>query len=254
MSTSSTIKINRERSEIIQVSDNSCRTFVSHIYCWLVKSSTMELRRKITLRILPLFLAIFLFTMGEAYLKSVRVDEIPFAGKKVLANRRSSGIHLISSLEHQRTFLHLFHVPYIICFYAAKGKWPYVPGFMKYRVDNAARSFFNQNDSFIKQFCTKWIQVKECFRPLFDKSNNTDVEVETLDAKIQGQRCNCDKLLLSTEPPVPVVYFDKNYIGNVSSETIMNTIEFLESFLPPPTKKHKRKNRVRGRLDDMDIE
>jgi len=111
MSTSSTIKINRERSEIIQVSDNSCRTFVSHIYCWLVESSTMELRRKIALHILPLFLAIFLFTMGEAYLKSVRVDEIPFAGRKTLANRRSSGIHLISSLEHQRTFLHLFHVP-----------------------------------------------------------------------------------------------------------------------------------------------
>jgi len=82
------------------------------------------------------------------------------------------------------------------------------------------------------------------------------VEVETLNAKIQGQRgqtCNCDKLL-STEPPVPVVYFDKNYIGNVSSETILTTIEFLESFLPPPTKKHKRKNRVRGRLDDMDID
>lgn len=60
-----------------------------------------------------------------------------------------------------------FYISDIICFYAAKGKWPYVPGFMKYRVDNAARSFFNQNDSFIKQFCTKWIQVKECFRPLF---------------------------------------------------------------------------------------
>ncbi|XP_016928420.3 uncharacterized protein [Drosophila suzukii] len=237
---------------------HSRRTLVSCICCCRVESSTMELHRKIAWRILPLFLLAFLLTVGEAYLKSVRVEEIPFAGRKVqvLTSRRSSGIHLISSLEHQRTFLHLFHVPYIICFYAAKGKWPYVPGFMKYRVDNAARSFFHQNDSFIKQFCTKWIQVKECFRPLFDKSNTTtDVEVETLNAKIQGQRgtCNCDKLL-STEPPVPVVYFDKNYIGNVSSETILTTIEFLESFLPPPTKKHKRKNRVRGRLDDMDID
>lgn len=53
---------------------------------------------------------------------------------------------------------------------------------------------------------------------------------------------------------MPVVYFDKNYIGNVSSETILTTIEFLESFLPTPTKKHKRKNRVRGRIDEMDIE
>ncbi|XP_051860280.1 uncharacterized protein LOC117569518 isoform X2 [Drosophila albomicans] len=133
------------------------------------------------------------------------------------------------------------------------GKWPYVPGFMKTRVNSAARNFFHQNDSFIKQFCTKWIQVKECFRPLFDKSNDTTVEVETLDAQKQIQRCDCDKLV-STEAPVPVVYFDKNYIGNVSSDTILSTIEFLESFLPPPTKKHKRKNRVRGRLDEIDID
>lgn len=82
-----------------------------------------------------------------------------------------------------------------------------------------------------------------------DKSNNSDVE--TLDAQTLKQRC--DKLVAS-EPVVPVVYFDKNHIGNVSSETILSTIEFLESFLPPPTKKHKRKNRVRGRLDEMDIE
>ncbi|KAH8261003.1 hypothetical protein KR044_002118 [Drosophila immigrans] len=221
----------------------------------------MELARKIILWIIPLFVLAFLLTMSEAYLSRVRVEEIPFQrippraasllARKQSNARRSSGIHLISSLEHQRTFLHIFHVPYIICFYAAKGKWPYVPGFMKTRVNSAARSFFHQNDSFIKQFCTKWIQVKECFRPLFDKSNDT-VEVETLDAQKQI-RCNCDKLV-STEPPVPVVYFDKNYIGNVSSDTIMTTIEFLESFLPPPTKKHKRKNRVRGRIDEIDID
>ncbi|KAH8233626.1 hypothetical protein KR026_010723 [Drosophila bipectinata] len=219
----------------------------------------MELGTKVA--IFPVFLVGLMLSMGDGYLKSVRVEEIPFAGRQIVgSSNRASGIHLISSIEHQRTFLHLFHVPYIICFYAAKGKWPYVPGFMKYRVDNAARSFFHQNDSFIKQFCTKWIQVKECFRPIFDKSNTTssEADVETLDAKIQKQnqnqnRCDCDKLM-STEAPVPVVYFDKNYIGNVSSETIMNTIEFLESFLPPPTKKHKRKNRVRGRLDEIDVD
>ncbi|KAH8370632.1 hypothetical protein KR093_004384 [Drosophila rubida] len=222
----------------------------------------MELARKIVLWIIPLFVLAFLLTLSEAYLSRVRVEEIPFQrlppkvasllSRNQVKTRRSSGIHLISSLEHQRTFLHIFHVPYIICFYAAKGKWPYVPGFMKTRVNSAAKSFFHQNDSFIKQFCTKWIQVKECFRPLFDKSNDT-VEVETLDAQKQIQRCDCDKLV-ATEPPVPVVYFDKNYIGNVSSDTILSTIEFLESFLPPPTKKHKRKNRVRGRLDEMDID
>ncbi|XP_017960219.1 uncharacterized protein LOC108653857 [Drosophila navojoa] len=214
----------------------------------------MKLARKIVLWILPLFLLGFLLTISEAYLNNVRVEEIPFKRMQPraasLKGKRPGGIHLISSLEHQRTFLHLFHVPYIICFYAAKGKWPYVPGFMKTRVDNAAKSFFHQNDSFIKQFCTKWIQVKECFRPIFDKSNETELELE---AQKQKESCNCEKLV-ATEPPVPVVYFDKNYIGNVSSETILTTIEFLESFLPPPTKKHKRKNRVRGRIDEMDIE
>jgi len=147
---------------------------------------------------------------------------------------------------------------------------------MKYRVDNAARSFFHQNDSFIKQFCTKWIQVKECFRPLFGGYKMGEPKIGSLitkplfrqikyhhrcgggDSECQISGTEGADLQLrqapSTEPPVPVVYFDKNYIGNVSSETILTTIEFLESFLPPPTKKHKRKNRVRGRLDDMDIE
>ncbi|XP_017836871.1 uncharacterized protein LOC108596024 [Drosophila busckii] len=220
----------------------------------------MDLAHKIVFWILPLFLLCFILTLCEAYLNTVRIEEIPFGKtppriaslKLKHKDSRRSGIHLITSLEHQRTFLHLFHVPYIICFYAAKGKWPYVPGFMKNRVDTAARSFFHQNDSFIKQFCTKWIQVKECFRPLFDKSNTTITsDVETLDLQ---KRCNCDKLT-STESPVPVVYFDKNYIGNVSSETILTTIEFLESFLPPPTKKIKKnKIRVRGRVDEMDID
>ncbi|XP_030558538.1 uncharacterized protein LOC115761060 [Drosophila novamexicana] len=213
----------------------------------------MKLARKLIVWIFPLFVLAFLLTVSEAYLNSVRVEEIPFKRTPPrpasLQGSRASGIHLISSLEHRRTFLQIFQVPYIMCFYAAKGKWPYVPGFLRSRVDSSARSFFLQNDSYIKDFCTKWIQVKECFRPVFDKSNNSDVE--TLDAQTLKQRC--DKLVAS-EPVVPVVYFDKNHIGNVSSETILSTIEFLESFLPPPTKKHKRKNRVRGRLDEMDIE
>jgi len=74
--------------------------------------------------------------------------------------------------------------------------------------------------------------------------------VETLDSQKQTQNCNCDKLVTND----PIVYFDKNYIGNVSSETILTTIDFLQSFLPPPTKKNKRKNKVRGRVDEIDID
>ncbi|XP_032590815.1 uncharacterized protein LOC116805063 [Drosophila grimshawi] len=261
MSTCSSIKINRAESLPSRRQPFGTRPALGQLQ--LVAQSVwfnMELGHKLIVWILPLFFLGFLLTMSEAYLQSVRVEEIPFRrmpprSANLTAKSKSSrpsGIHLVSSLDYQRTFLHLFHVPYIICFYAAKGKWPYVPGFMKDRVDSASKNFFLQNDSYIKQFCTKWIQVKECFRPIFDKSNDSDVE--TLDVqKLEGQRCNCDKLV-STESPVPVVYFDKNYIGNVSSETILTTIDFLKSFLPPPTKKHKRKNRVRGRLDEMDIE
>ncbi|KAL7737529.1 hypothetical protein ACLKA6_007656 [Drosophila palustris] len=212
----------------------------------------MDLARKIILWIIPIFVLGFLLTLSEAYLHPA---EIPFKrptvgllARNLSQNRRSSGIHLISSLEHQRTFLNIFQVPYMLCYYAARGKWPYVPGFMKSRVNSAAKGFFNQNDSYIQNFCTKWIEVKECFRPNYDK--NTNSFVETLDSQKQIQNCNCDKM-----PKDPVVYFDKNYIGNVSSETILTTIDFLESFLPPPTKKQKnKKNRVRGRVDEIDIE
>lgn len=70
----------------------------------------MELRTKVA--IFPVFLVGFLLSMGDGYLKNVRVEEIPFAGQQVArSSSRASGIHLISSIEHQRTFLHLFHVP-----------------------------------------------------------------------------------------------------------------------------------------------
>lgn len=88
----------------------------------LGQSYQMQLARKIILWIFPLFVLGFLLTMSEAYLKSVRVEEIPYrrtpqrmasvlGGKYKGKTGPSSGIHLISSLEHQRTFLHLFHVP-----------------------------------------------------------------------------------------------------------------------------------------------
>lgn len=70
---------------------------------------------------------------------------------------------------------------------------------------------------------------------------------------LSNTRCQCANLV-ATEPPVPVVYFDRDHIGNISVETIYNTIEFLQNFLPPPTKKGKRKNHVRSRVDEMDIE
>lgn len=94
----------------------------SHSGTSLSQSQHMQLARKIILWIFPLFVLGFLLTMSEAYLKSVRIEEIPYrrtpqrmaslmGGKLKGKAGRSSGIHLISSMEHQRTFLHLFHVP-----------------------------------------------------------------------------------------------------------------------------------------------
>ncbi|XP_037940993.1 uncharacterized protein LOC119685699 [Teleopsis dalmanni] len=193
-------------------------------------------------------------SMGiDAFLKSVRVEEIPFGLTEADRNqakpretnaKEAQGIFAVSRLEDRRNFIHIFHVPYIVCFFAAKGKWPFIPPLLQLRVDSLAKSIFNQTDSFIRNFCKKWIQIKECFRPIFG-SNSTSNDVEAF-APLLATPCTC--------ADQSITYFDKKYIGKVSSQTIYNTIEFLESFLPSPTKKTKRKNRVRGRLDEIEID
>lgn len=94
---------------------------------------------------------------------------------------------------------------------------------------------------FIKSFLNSFLA------PTTTTASSIDV------VSLSNTRCQCANLV-ATEPPVPVVYFDRDHIGNISVETIYNTIEFLQNFLPPPTKKGKRKNHVRSRLDEMDIE
>ncbi|XP_067630068.1 decorin isoform X2 [Eurosta solidaginis] len=134
----------------------------------------------------------------------------------------------------------------IVCFFAAKGKWPFIPSFMQPRVDEAARTFFKYNDSYIQQFCQKFIQIKECFRPIFGSNSFNDVDQF---GSVKSTPCTCAN--------EPIIYFDRDHIGNVGKDTILNTIEFLENFLeaPPPTPTKRRKNnRVRSRLDEIDIE
>lgn len=185
---------------------------------------TMHLKSKIIWILTPIYLLALwdelLYT--EAYMKSVRVEEIPFAQamtrthnhtSRVSALKRpqeeqSRSIYALKRLDQHKGFLKIFNVPCknwnenyvkyygdsefdvgvcvcvcvrcvcvcvsicvadIICFFAAKGKWPFIPPFMQNRVDAAARTLFTQNDTFIKQFCQKWIQIKECFRPIFCK-------------------------------------------------------------------------------------
>ncbi|CAD7014811.1 uncharacterized protein LOC101459319 [Ceratitis capitata] len=225
-----------------------------------------SLREQLLWCVLPTFLLLLVYQLllTHAYLRSVRIEEIPFgradAGEEQqqkdarLFGQRTSGggggIHAISSLEQRRGFFHIFNIPYIVCFFAAKGKWPFIPNFMQGRVDATARTFFKQNDSVIKQFCHKWIQIKECFRPLFATATTLS-DVEML-GPVRSTPCTC------ANTNEPIVYFDKDHIGNVSRDTILSTIEFLETFLPPPqtppTKKSKKKIRVRSRVDEMDID
>ncbi|KAM7345296.1 uncharacterized protein ACRADG_011660 isoform 2-T2 [Cochliomyia hominivorax] len=225
----------------------------------------MDLKSKLLWRIIPIYMLLVVDELlySDAFMKSIKIEEIPFALSLKSHNktRESSSlrhpvqedvknIHAMKRLDQHKSFLKIFNIPYIICFFAAKGKWPFIPPFMQNRVDAAARTLFSQNDSFIKQFCNKWIQIKECFRPLFS-STTTPSSVDVV--SLSNQKCQCANLV-ATEPPVPVVYFDRDHIGNISVETIYNTIEFLQNFLPPPTKKGKRKNHVRSRVDEMDIE
>nr|XP_014103612.2 uncharacterized protein LOC106627853 [Bactrocera oleae] len=213
---------------------------------------------------LPTFLLWISYQLAltQAHLRSVRIEEIPFSLAESVDEARQKesrlfgpsleteerGILAKAGLEQRRGFFHLFNIPYIVCFFAAKGKWPFIPTFMQGRVDATARTFFKQNDSAIKQFCQKWIQIKQCFRPLFATTSTSDVEQLN---PLRSTPCTCAN---SNEP---IVYFDRDHIGNVSRDTILNTIEFLESFLVPPvspTKKSKKKNRVRSRVDEIDIE
>lgn len=68
-------------------------------------------------------------------------------------------------------------------------------------------------------------------------------EIETFKPLAAKTPCSCS--VKATESSA-IVYFDKNYVGNVSAENILETIEFLRTFLPPATKKPKKKIRVRN--------
>uniref|UniRef100_A0A1A9WNW4 Uncharacterized protein n=1 Tax=Glossina brevipalpis TaxID=37001 RepID=A0A1A9WNW4_9MUSC len=182
----------------------------------------MKLKDKILRYTIPIFILLFIDELfyTEAYMKSVRIEEIPFG------------------------------LPPNVESYHSLGKWPFIPPFMQNRVDVAARNLFSQNDSYIKQFCQKWIQIKECFRP----NTTTTPAAERLEVITVSPKRQCECANLQATESAPVIFFDRDHIGNVSADTIRNTIEFLESFLPPKSKKNKRKNRVRSRVDAMDIE
>lgn len=97
------------------------------------------------------------------------------------------------------------------------------------------------------------------------------------------RQCNCPYQPASQQEqygngagsPISVVYFDQEQVGNVSIETIRDTIEFLQNFLPPEkgatiwqqntrkkiknssTRKNnsnkRRKPRIESRIDHIEV-
>uniref|UniRef100_T1H2E0 Uncharacterized protein n=1 Tax=Megaselia scalaris TaxID=36166 RepID=T1H2E0_MEGSC len=53
----------------------------------------------------------------------------------------------------------------VVCFFASKGKWPFIPPFQQVKVDQVSRSLFPRSDSFIQNFCKNWFPVTKCYRP-----------------------------------------------------------------------------------------
>uniref|UniRef100_A0A1A9V4U3 Uncharacterized protein n=1 Tax=Glossina austeni TaxID=7395 RepID=A0A1A9V4U3_GLOAU len=198
----------------------------------------MKLKNKILRYMTPIFILLFIDELlyTEAYMKSVRIEEIPFG--------------LTPNVEHYRKSKEISPLHTKNPAADSLGKWPFIPPFMQNRVDAAARTLFSQNDSYIKQFCQKWIQIKECFRP----NTTATPAAERLEIITVSPKRQCECANLQATESAPVIFFDRDHIGNVSADTIRNTIEFLENFLPPKSKKNKRKNRVRSRVDEMDIE
>ncbi|XP_055920160.1 uncharacterized protein LOC129951836 [Eupeodes corollae] len=210
-----------------------------------------------------LLLAVAVVVSSNKFFDSINPSsgEVTFNMRNINDDKNGRGIIAKTKFEERRSFFHLFNVPYIVCFFAAKGKWPFFPNFMQVQVDQVGRSIFPQSDSFIRNYCQKWIQIKECFRPhnivsypdappppTTEPPAPINTEVETIATDPPTTVCSCAQRAIEQFRPAPVVFFDKNYIGNVSAETIRNTIEFLESFLPPPTKKPKRKLKIRERI------
>lgn len=60
-----------------------------------------------------------------------------------------------------------FHCPTdIICFFAAKGFWPFYPPILQYQVNEMGRKVFSLSDDRIQQFCRGKFNFQEmCYRP-----------------------------------------------------------------------------------------
>ncbi|XP_031618667.1 uncharacterized protein LOC116337868 [Contarinia nasturtii] len=87
----------------------------------------------------------------------------------------TSSVHLRNSIQTHSTrtsrgFLGLFIIPYIVCFFVAKGFWPMYPSMLQYQVNEMGKKVFSQSDERIRQFCCGKLNFQEsCYRPVLFK-------------------------------------------------------------------------------------
>lgn len=54
----------------------------------------------------------------------------------------------------------------IVCFFAAKGVWPFYPSVLQFQVNEMGKKLFTQSDDKIRQFCRgKFNFPDTCYRP-----------------------------------------------------------------------------------------
>ncbi|XP_039441680.1 uncharacterized protein LOC120422349 isoform X2 [Culex pipiens pallens] len=62
-------------------------------------------------------------------------------------------------------FFGLLKLPYILCYFAARGEWPQYPPHLQGAVLDLGRHVFAMNDYGLRNYCSKHYPVNQCHRP-----------------------------------------------------------------------------------------
>ncbi|XP_037903134.1 uncharacterized protein LOC119646675 isoform X1 [Hermetia illucens] len=199
---------------------------------------------------IPLILLLILLVQGKSF--SSVVSATSGETHKLKFHLRSErSIVSKEQLLQTRNFFQLFNIPYIICFFAATGKWPFIPPLLQVKVNQVSRSLFIQNDEYIKNYCQEWITIVQCHRPFptteapTSTMSTTTMEATEPEPEETTTECVCGRRSIARVPNNEIVFLDRTFVGNVSVETIQATIQFLRSLLPLKRKK-RPSNKNRG--------
>ncbi|XP_037903135.1 uncharacterized protein LOC119646675 isoform X2 [Hermetia illucens] len=181
---------------------------------------------------IPLILLLILLVQGKSF--SSVVSATSGETHKLKFHLRSErSIVSKEQLLQTRNFFQLFNIPYIICFFAATGKWPFIPPLLQVKVNQ------------------EWITIVQCHRPFptteapTSTMSTTTMEATEPEPEETTTECVCGRRSIARVPNNEIVFLDRTFVGNVSVETIQATIQFLRSLLPLKRKK-RPSNKNRG--------